>query len=222
MARRRLDPEARRAAILDAAVTAFDEVGPEQVNLEMVAERAGVSRALVYTYFTNRVGLVRAVFEQVLADLGAAVERDLRGAVGPEDRLGRWITTLAGYARAHPNRWQVIRWNVLAPDPDGADGLHELLAHLGPVDGRPATGQRLALTALVGMVDWTAAQLDEHGTTELATLAWAGTSALPAVRRLWQDPVVDPVDNTRDPQGYAPGAPQGDRRTVVPGTRPEG
>jgi AcrR family transcriptional regulator len=226
LARRRLAPQARREAILRAAVEAFDDVGPDQVNLETVAERAGVSRALVYTYFANRQGLVRAVFDQVLEDLGG----ELRGAVGraatPEERIARWITTLAGYAQAHPNRWQVIRQTVLSHDPELGHGLDELLAHLGVDPPGGAGGNPLALTALVGMVDWTADQLDEQGASYLARLAWAGTSGVPGAEAPWQaasaDPYVAPVDNHRNPQGCAPGLPQATRPTVNPGTRSEG
>lgn len=214
MARRRLAPQARREAILRAAVEAFDDVGPDQVNLEAVAERAGVSRALVYTYFANRQGLVRAVFDRVLADLGD----ELRGAVGrasgPEERIARWITTLAGYAQAHPNRWQVIRQTVLSHDPELGHGLDELLAHLGVEQPTGPIASPLALTALVGMVDWTADRLDEQGASYLARLAWAGTSGVPEM--------PPPVDNPRKPQGCSPGLPQPAGRTVTPGTRTEG
>jgi AcrR family transcriptional regulator len=228
LARRRLEPRARREAILRAAVEAFDDVGPDQVNLETVAERAGVSRALVYTYFTNRQGLVRAVFDRVLEDLGD----ELRGAIGriatPEQRIAQWITTLAGYAQAHPNRWQVIRQTVLSHDPELGHGLDELLAHLGvePPGADAGAGTPLALTALVGMVDWTADRLDEQGASYLARLAWAGTSGVPGAQAPWQtaadQPFAGAVDNIRNPQGCSPGVPQPTGRTVEPGTRTEG
>lgn len=176
MARQRLDPEARREAIIQAAMAAFDDVGPDTVNLEVVAERAGVSRALVYTYFQNRQGLVRAVFEVVLADLGDSLARALEGSLTPQERIYRWITTLAGYARDHPHRWQVVRRTVLAPE-DGR-GLDDLLSALAPRPPAPGDRNPLMLAALVGMVDWTASDLDERGTTELARLAWSGTSGV--------------------------------------------
>lgn len=175
MARRRLDPQARRAAILNAAIEAFDEADPDHVNVEAVAERAGVSRALVYTYFSNRQGLFRAVFHELLGEVGASLAGALEGAATSEERFGRWITTLAGYARSHPNRWQVIRWNVLTPDPELGDGLPDLLHQVVPEGSQV---DPLALTALLGMVDWTAERLDEEATWRLAAFAWSGASSL--------------------------------------------
>ena len=215
MVRRRLAPEDRRQAILEAAVEAFDDVDPDQVNLEAVAERAGVSRALLYTYFENRQGLVRAVFELVLADLGGELRTAVRAATTPEQRLVTWMVTLAGYARAHPNRWQVVRRTVLSPGPNLNEDLEALLRHLALAEDG-ATSSPLALTALVGMVDWTADRLDEEGATYLARLAWSGTSALSGADRRQS------VDNWPNSQGCASGPPQAPRPTVEPGRRSEG
>jgi AcrR family transcriptional regulator len=177
--RRRLEPEARRQAILEAAVLAFDDAGPEQVSLEAVAERAGVSRALVYTYFTNRQRLVRAVFSEIVRDLADELRLALEGAETPEQRMTAWIATLVRYARVRPNRWHVVRWTVLSQDPEAADGLAELLRSFGFFDGHgDGSGQPLVLTALAGMVDWTAERLDDRGASELARLAWGGTSGV--------------------------------------------
>ncbi|MCX3063833.1 TetR/AcrR family transcriptional regulator [Streptomyces beihaiensis] len=48
---RRLSVEARRAQLLDAALSLFAHRAPEEVSLDDVAEAAGVSRPLVYRYF---------------------------------------------------------------------------------------------------------------------------------------------------------------------------
>ncbi|MGW5619712.1 TetR/AcrR family transcriptional regulator [Streptomyces olivaceus] len=48
---RRLSVEERRVQLLDAALSLFAHRQPEEVSLDDVAERAGVSRPLVYRYF---------------------------------------------------------------------------------------------------------------------------------------------------------------------------
>ncbi|MFI6208876.1 TetR/AcrR family transcriptional regulator [Streptomyces sp. NPDC051041] len=48
---RRLSVEERRGQLLDAALALFAHRAPEEVSLDDVAERAGVSRPLVYRYF---------------------------------------------------------------------------------------------------------------------------------------------------------------------------
>jgi len=54
---RRLDPE-RQKAILMAILDEASEKGPEAVNIKQVAERAGISVGSLYTYFSNREGML--------------------------------------------------------------------------------------------------------------------------------------------------------------------
>lgn len=62
--RRRLDPEARRGQILDAAVAYFAEVGFGGTTRDL-ARRAGVTQALLYKYFGSKAELTEAVFARV-------------------------------------------------------------------------------------------------------------------------------------------------------------
>lgn len=62
--RRRLDPAARREEIIRAAVAYFAEVGFGGSTREL-AQRAGVTQALLYKYFTSKAELREAVFERV-------------------------------------------------------------------------------------------------------------------------------------------------------------
>lgn len=68
---RRMSPEARREQILDSAVTYIVERGLSTFTLENVAHEAGVSKPLVYKYFTRREDLLRAVLEREYLYLGA-------------------------------------------------------------------------------------------------------------------------------------------------------
>lgn len=65
--RRRLEPEARREQILDAAVAHFAEVGLGGTTRDL-ARRAGVTQALVYQYFGSKAELIEAVFARVYLD----------------------------------------------------------------------------------------------------------------------------------------------------------
>lgn len=66
-----MSPEARREQILDSAVTYIVERGLSTFTLENVAHEAGVSKPLVYKYFTRREDLLRAVLEREYVYLGA-------------------------------------------------------------------------------------------------------------------------------------------------------
>src|SRR5215204_2643592 len=67
----------RRAAILDAARSAFADRGYHETSLDSVAERAGVSKALLYEHFGSKRELYVAMLEMHVHEL---VER-ISGAV---------------------------------------------------------------------------------------------------------------------------------------------
>lgn len=66
-----MSPEARREQILDSAVSYIVERGLSTFTLENVAHEAGVSKPLVYKYFTRREDLLRAVMEREYVYLGS-------------------------------------------------------------------------------------------------------------------------------------------------------
>ena len=56
-------PQDRRQAILDAAVAVIARRGVRGLRVEQVASEAGVAVSLIYYYFGNRNGLVRATLD---------------------------------------------------------------------------------------------------------------------------------------------------------------
>ncbi len=83
----RLSAEERRVGLLDIVVDLLREGGPESVTMGSVAERAGVTRALVYKHFTNRQELLSATFREEAAQLDAAMAAEVNTADGFEARL---------------------------------------------------------------------------------------------------------------------------------------
>jgi len=85
----RLRQPDRRDALLDAAADLLVRGDPEDVSMESVAERAGVSRPLVYKHFANRQDLLNALYERE----SAHIHKQVAAAVQAE-------TNLAGMLRA--------------------------------------------------------------------------------------------------------------------------
>ena len=81
--------EAARQAILSAACDVIAEAGLENVRMRMVAERAGVSTALLHYHFANRDTLFLAALKYSFANAGAA----LYNAQPPTDRPHTWALT---------------------------------------------------------------------------------------------------------------------------------
>ncbi|MCV7257940.1 TetR/AcrR family transcriptional regulator [Mycobacterium shimoidei] len=89
--RRRLSPEDRRSELLALGAEIFGQRPYDEVRIDEIAERAGVSRALMYHYFPDKRAFFAAVvkdeadrlFEAAhnLPDLGLSLFEEVRAAV---------------------------------------------------------------------------------------------------------------------------------------------
>jgi len=73
---RRLLPQVRREQLLDTGAAMFAEMPYDDVLMEDLAARVGVSRALVYHYFSGKRELYVAMFERASSRFLARVSRD--------------------------------------------------------------------------------------------------------------------------------------------------
>jgi AcrR family transcriptional regulator len=72
--RRRLDPDSRRGELLDVGAELFAERPYDAVRMDEVAERAAVSRALLYRYFRSKRDLFAAIYRRAATRLIAETE----------------------------------------------------------------------------------------------------------------------------------------------------
>ncbi|MFY1619086.1 TetR/AcrR family transcriptional regulator [Micromonospora sp. WMMD736] len=81
--------EARRAVVLNAAVSAFARTGFHATPVTAVAAAAGISEAYVFRLFSGKLGLfvaaTEACFERIVAALEMGAER--AGDAGPDEIL---------------------------------------------------------------------------------------------------------------------------------------
>jgi AcrR family transcriptional regulator len=94
--RARLARAERRDALLDVAAQMVAAGEVEAVSMELVAERAGVSRALVYKHFANRHDLLSTLYERESAHLHARLSADVQAA----DTLSEMLRALVRGALA--------------------------------------------------------------------------------------------------------------------------
>ena len=104
----RLDPETRRAQLVEAAADVFRGRHPSEVSFEEVAEAAGVSRSLVYAYFGDRGGLIAAVYLHNLERLDTELGRALDERLPDEVRLRRIIRRYLLFARDNQASWNLM------------------------------------------------------------------------------------------------------------------
>ena len=101
MSTRRLSGAERRAQILDVARGVFAERAFELASMDEIAQRAGISKPIVYEHFGSKEGLYAAIVEREMEDLVRRVSDAL--STGPSRR--RWegaVIAFVDYVETQP------------------------------------------------------------------------------------------------------------------------
>lgn len=107
--RQRLAPEARRELLLDAAEEIFAANGYTQSGLAEIADRAGVSKTLLYHYYPDgRPELYRAVMARLVEGGLVAIGEAARAPLAPAKRVGRVIDALLSFFEDQPFAYRLI------------------------------------------------------------------------------------------------------------------
>jgi AcrR family transcriptional regulator len=91
----RADAQRNQERLLDAAVRAFSQDGPE-VTLDAIAKDAGVGIGTLYRHFPTREALVEAAYRNELARLCDSVP-DLLAALPPDQATRMWMDRFVDY-----------------------------------------------------------------------------------------------------------------------------
>jgi AcrR family transcriptional regulator len=104
--RTRLATDARRQQLLHAGVELLRARTPDEISVDDVARRAGISRGLLYHYFEDKDAFVVAVLEQASEELRQAL-RGNRQRSG-HDRVEAAIDAFIAYAEAHAAGFRAV------------------------------------------------------------------------------------------------------------------
>jgi len=114
----------RRDAILDAARYAFAERGYHETSRDAVAERAGVSKALLYEHFSSKRELYVAMLEMHVHELVGRIAGAVAAAEPGEARMLAGLEAFFGFVEERRGAWRIMFRN--ADDPDVAVRLDRL------------------------------------------------------------------------------------------------
>jgi len=96
--------QARRQHILDAAVGVLADSAPRaEVHVQQIADRAGLSRTVVYRHFNDRADLDDAVQGRTLELLRAELVPVLSFEGTPVEIIRRIVSAYVGWAAEHPS-----------------------------------------------------------------------------------------------------------------------
>jgi AcrR family transcriptional regulator len=132
--KRRMPAPARRERIVAAALEEFAAGGYAATSMGAIAERAGITRAVLYDHFDSKQALYLALLEERNAAFLSHVGARITGSGGPRERMRETIDTVFAFAESEPASWRLL----FAGDVSG--------------EGKPARARRQVHAQLVGAV----------------------------------------------------------------------
>ncbi|HXK26524.1 MAG TPA: helix-turn-helix domain-containing protein [Myxococcota bacterium] len=116
---RRSDFQRTRRRIVDAARRLMGERGPESLTVSGVAHAAGINRTTAYQHFRTRDDLVRAVTEELIAEVASYLES--------QRPIVEHIDAVAGYFLEHPELARLALYWLLSETPIPRAGMELFL-----------------------------------------------------------------------------------------------
>lgn len=113
--RTRLTPDARREQLVASGVAFLADSSLDDLTMEVLSDRVGVSRALLFHYFGSRQGLHREIVITASAALLAASEP--RPELPPYARLDDTLLRIVGFVRDHRGTFYSLVRGVASGDP---------------------------------------------------------------------------------------------------------
>jgi AcrR family transcriptional regulator len=101
--RRRLSPEDRRSELLALGAEVFGQRPYDEVRIDEIAERAGVSRALMYHYFPDKRAFFAAVVKAEGDRLFEATNTPSQPGLRLFDQLRAGVLAYLRYDETHPH-----------------------------------------------------------------------------------------------------------------------
>ena len=113
--RARLTPEERRAQLVATGVNFLAEHSLDELTMDVLAQRAGVSRPLLFHYFETRQGMHLAVVTMARDSLLLASEP--RDDLEPRARIRDTLLRITEFVRQHQSTFHSLVRGIASGDP---------------------------------------------------------------------------------------------------------
>jgi AcrR family transcriptional regulator len=124
--RRRMSREARARQLLDVAEAVFTEQGVASSSMDEIADRAGVTKPILYDHFGSKDRLVAAVLLRAGATLGEAIVTEVGAASSPQDALARGVRAYFSFIEQRRNGLHSLLTEAGAPGSESAAALERV------------------------------------------------------------------------------------------------
>ncbi len=191
----RLPRKARRAQLLDAAREVFVAQGYHAAAMDDIADRAEVSKPVLYQHFPSKLDLYLALLDDTCTTVTEAVRDALRATDDNKQRVESTVDVFYTYVAADDGAFRLVFESDLVNEPrvrERVDRVTQVCAdYIADVieddTGLPGPQSRLLAVSLVGMAQVSARYwLDHKGPLQqaeatglVAGLAWRGIGGYP-------------------------------------------
>ena len=195
MSRTRLSASDRRAQLVEVGRTVFAKRGYEATSVEEIADRAKVSKPIVYEHFGGKEGLYAVIVDREMEYVVRRITEAITHGT-PRERIEQAALAFLTYVRDQPDGFAILAQDAPLHSANSggmASLLNDVAERVGDVFAAsfkaagydPKTAPIYA-HALVGMVTfvgrwWTDTRKPsvEEVANHLAALAWMGLRHLP-------------------------------------------
>jgi TetR/AcrR family transcriptional regulator, cholesterol catabolism regulator len=103
----------RRTLVLEAAASAFAELGYQGTSIIDICEGAGIAKPTVYHYFRSKAAILYQLLYDYIELLIAAAEAPDRGDLSPPKRLFAVMRDMVGMLDSHPGQVRLYHENAI-------------------------------------------------------------------------------------------------------------
>ncbi|QCQ90339.1 TetR/AcrR family transcriptional regulator [Rhodococcus sp. SGAir0479] len=170
--RTRLSPAERRAQLIDLGVRMLAERSLEQISVEDIADQAGVSRGLLFHYFTSKHDFHVAIVRHTSAEMLARTAPDLE--LAPLEILRDVMASYVDYVSENRDTYVSLLRGTASGDPDMREVFEETRGEMARrvIDQLPTLGIDPDARTALSVRGWIAF-------VEEATITWLRSPDIP-------------------------------------------
>lgn len=107
--------EEKKQLIMNTALQLFSEKGYSHTSISDIASRAGISKGLMYNYFSGKNGLLSDILQTGMDEIFSSIDRDHDGVL-TEGEFTHFVRTLFSLLRSRKEFWRLYFGLIAQPE----------------------------------------------------------------------------------------------------------
>ena len=194
----RLPRDERRAQLLVAALEIFTSSGYHAASMDEIAERASVSKPVLYQHFPSKLDLYLAVLDLHIDSLVFAIQKAIASTRDNRSRVKATIDAYFGFIEGEGEAFRLLFESDMSVEPQVRERLERMSydcavavsAVISADTGLPKDESMILAIGLIGCAQITARHWLEKGgkidrtgaSTLISSLLWRGISGFPLTK----------------------------------------